>query len=108
MRLSDNGLATLREATLKDDTLKELIKVIHNGWPELKQDLQPSIRTYWPYRDELVADNNIIFKGTKAVVPKSMRTEKDTLESPRTRSMCKTSKGCHILAWYIWQVKSGT
>ena len=68
VRLSENGLDNLREATLKDDTLKELIKAIHNGWPELKQDLQPSIRTYWPYRDDLVADNNIIFKGTKIVV----------------------------------------
>ena len=31
VRLSDNGLTTLREVTLKDDTLKELTKVIHNG-----------------------------------------------------------------------------
>ena len=59
VRLSENGLVNLRQATLKDDTLTELTKVIHNGWPKLKQDIQPSIRTYWPYRDKLVANNNI-------------------------------------------------
>ena len=74
VRLSEKGLTELREATRNDNTLKDLAKVIHRGWPELKQDIQPSIRTYWPYRDELIADNNIIFKGSKVVIPESMRS----------------------------------
>ena len=74
VRLSEKGLTELREATRNDNTLKDLAKAIHRGWPELKQDIQPSIRTYWPYRDELIADNNIIFKGSKVVIPESMRS----------------------------------
>ena len=74
VRLSEKGLTELREATRNDNTLKDLAKVIHRGWPELKQDIQPSIRTYWPYRDELIADNNIIFKESKIVIRESMRS----------------------------------
>ena len=74
VRLSVQGLANLREATSQDDTLTELTKVIRQGWPDLKQKVPSSIRAFWPFRDELVVDNRIIFKGTKVVIPKSMRT----------------------------------
>jgi len=73
VRLSENGLARLREATAKDSTLSELDTVIHQGWPDLKQNVPLSIRAFWPYRDELVVDGKIIFKGTKVVVPKALR-----------------------------------
>ena len=72
--LSVQGLANLREATSQDDTLTELTNVIRQGWPDLKQKVPLSIRAFWPFRDELVVDNRIIFKGTKVVIPKSMRT----------------------------------
>jgi len=43
-----------RKAILRDATLREITKVIYNGWLE---DIQPSIKTYWPNRDELIPDN---------------------------------------------------
>ena len=63
--LSAKGIADLR---------KELAKVIRQGWPDLKQNVPLSIRAFWPFRDEMVVDNSIIFKGTEVVIPKSMRT----------------------------------
>ena len=39
VRLSEDGLATIRKATLQDDTLTELTKVIYQGWPDLKQNI---------------------------------------------------------------------
>ena len=53
-RLSENGLAKLREATAKDNTLGELTKVIQQGWSELKHKALLFVRGFWPYRDELV------------------------------------------------------
>ena len=73
MWLSKNGLVSLREATLKDEALSMLATAIHQGCPEFKQNVPLSIRTYWPYRDELVVDTSIIYKGTKVLIPKSMR-----------------------------------
>ena len=67
-RLSAQGLETIREATIQDDTLKELATTIQQGWPDLKKNVPMSIRAFWPYRDELVVDNSIVFKGTKVVM----------------------------------------
>ena len=72
VRLSAQGLENIREATSQDDTLNELAKIIQQGWPDLKQNVPMSIRAFWPYRDELVVDNNVVFKGTKVVILKSM------------------------------------
>ena len=73
VRLSEDGLAKLRETTTKDNTLSELAKLIHQGWPESKINVPLSIRAFWPYGDELVVDRNIVFKGTKVVISKAMQ-----------------------------------
>ena len=65
LSLDLQGLANLREATIKDDSMSELAKVIQQGWPDLKQNVPLSIRAFWPFRNELVGDNGIIFKGKK-------------------------------------------
>jgi len=72
MRWSEKGLQTIREASHNDWTPMELAKVIHQGWPEHKRDVQPSLRTCWSYRDKLVTYNNIIFKGPKVVIPEQL------------------------------------
>ena len=74
VRMSEKGLETIREASHNDNALTELAKVIHQGWQEHKRDVQPSLRMYWPYRDKLVTYNNIIFKGSKVVIPERLRS----------------------------------
>ena len=39
-----------------------------------KRDVQPSLRMHWPYRDELVTYNNIIFKGSKVIIPERLHS----------------------------------
>ena len=73
VRLSVKGLTILREATIQDNTLSELTRIVRQGWPDLKPNVPLAIRAFWPYRDELVVDNGMVFKGTKVVIPKSMR-----------------------------------
>ena len=73
VRLSEKGLAEIKVATQQDASLQELSTVILTGWPEHKNDLSLSIRAYWPFRDELTVHNNIIYKGTKILIPKSMQ-----------------------------------
>ena len=62
-------IVDLRKATIQDDTLSELAKVIRHGWPNHKQNVPMSIRAFWPFREELVVDTSIIFKGTQVCVP---------------------------------------
>ena len=39
VRLSEKELETIREASRNDDTLMELAKVIHQGWPDHKRNV---------------------------------------------------------------------
>ena len=64
VHLSAQGIANLRKATIQDDTLSELARIIRQTWPDLKQNV-PFVQAFWPYRDELVVDNSIIFKAQK-------------------------------------------
>ena len=60
---------------MEDRILATLGDIIIQGWPTDKQELPTEIKQYWPYRDELVAHNGIIYRGTRVVIPTSMRQE---------------------------------
>ena len=63
----------LVEETLKDKTLQELLGVIREGWPDNKQQCPHSVREYWNVRSELSEAKGLILKGSKIVVPATMR-----------------------------------
>ena len=55
--------------------MQALQKVIRNGLPEIKNDLPHDITPYFNNRDELSAQDGIVFKGDRCVVHKSLRPE---------------------------------
>jgi len=59
----------LIEETNKDEELQKLRKKIEQGWQS------PDMRSYFHFRDELAILNGVILKGTRIVVPKSLRAE---------------------------------
>ncbi|XP_042148029.1 uncharacterized protein K02A2.6-like [Ixodes scapularis] len=72
----------IRKATLKDDNLQKLAMVILAGWPQDRNNIPPEIRMYFPFRDELVVEDGIVYKGQRLVVPKALRREmKEKLHS---------------------------
>ena len=55
--------------------LIRLKEIILKGWPEIKQDIDPSIMTFWNYRDELSYLDGLLLKGERIIIPKSMQVE---------------------------------
>jgi hypothetical protein len=53
----------------------DLIRVIQQGWPTSKTELSKSLQLFWNFRDQLVVEDGVIFKGTKIVLPKTMKME---------------------------------
>ena len=49
--------------------------VIMTGWPDDKVKVLLCIREYWPYWDELTTQNGLAFRGTRIIIPSSMRAE---------------------------------
>ncbi|XP_040356411.1 uncharacterized protein K02A2.6-like [Ixodes scapularis] len=72
----------IRNATLRDETLQKLTAVILTGWPQERHNVAPEIRMYFPFRDELVVEDDIVYKGQRLVIPKALRGEiKEKLHS---------------------------
>ena len=63
----------IRQALEKDGSTRTLKQTILQGWPDQKKKCHQDIREYWAYRDELSVIDDLVFKGTKIVVPSGMR-----------------------------------
>ena len=61
--------AEIKKATDGNQTsnlLKEIIKI---GWPQVKAEVSRDIQAYFPFREELITQNGLIYKGERIVVP---------------------------------------
>ena len=73
--VTDQRLVQIRQETNKDASLQTLMTLISAGWPNDKLQSPLCVREYWPYRDELSTQNGLVFRGTRIIIPHSMRTE---------------------------------
>ena len=75
VQFSTQKLNELRRETRDDNELLGLLKVIADDWPNRQRDLHPQLRAFWPFRDELVADDGIVLKGNQIIMPSSLHAE---------------------------------
>lgn len=47
--------------------------MILNGWPNQRESLPTDLRQYFNVRDEFAAQDGVIFKGPKCIIPMSLR-----------------------------------
>lgn len=73
--ISDGKMIEIEKATLSDPQFVILKSVILEGWPLTRSDCPIEIRNFWNHRDELTVVGNIIFKGSKVVIPGSLRPQ---------------------------------
>lgn len=66
---------TVQEATEADGEIVLLKTGIQAGWPDTKDEVPHSIQGYFHFRDELSAQDGLVLKGERLVVPKSLREE---------------------------------
>ncbi|UYV69971.1 K02A2.6-like, partial [Cordylochernes scorpioides] len=62
----------LQALTKEDQELQELKHLILYGWPNYKSAVPESCKKYWPYRDELSTNEDLIFKGSRVFIPLSV------------------------------------
>ena len=74
VQFSQSRLSELREATATDQALSELMRYTVSGFPERIRDLPRTLHQYWSYRDEISAENGILLKGERVIIPSSLRS----------------------------------
>ena len=65
----------LQQETWRDPTLRSLLQVVTNGWPDTIREVPTEVRTFWPYRDEIGVSNGVLFKGNQVIIPTELRQD---------------------------------
>ena len=80
--------------------MQTLAKVVQKGWPDTRNEVPVSIRSYWEFMDENTTGWLDIQRGTSGYTTKDAKANvsKGSCKPPRPRGIHKTSKGCDILA----------
>jgi hypothetical protein len=55
--------------TSTDTTLQKLKIYISNGWPQQRSQVAQECKEFWNYKEELVLEDGLIFKGERMVIP---------------------------------------
>ena len=71
--VTDERIQMIQEETQKDPTMQTLLNVVMQGWPSDKADVPLCIQDYWLYRDELAAQDGLALRGTRIIIPSSLR-----------------------------------
>ena len=73
--VSQEIMSRIRHESENDTVLIRPKEIILKGWPEIKQDRDPSIMSFWNYRDELSYLDGLLLKSERIIIPKAMRVE---------------------------------
>ena len=60
-------------ATPDDTTSGLLMQAVVNRWTDARKDCHPLLVDYWTYREEISAENGLLFKGHRPIVPEKLR-----------------------------------
>ena len=75
LSVSQEGLVRVQKATEQDKEMPELKNLIQKGWPEDISLVPKSLRCYYSFREELICQEGLIFKGERLDIPKVLREE---------------------------------
>ena len=71
--VSSTEIESIHEESTKDPTLNLLRHYIHMGWPIDRRMLPHELHTFWNYREDLSMENGLITKGTRLLIPSTLR-----------------------------------
>ena len=73
--VSESRWQQLTKASAEDLVLSELRRVIQHGWPDLKSDVPEAVHPYFDFRDQLIVQGDLVFRGQQLLVPACLRKE---------------------------------
>ena len=78
-------LQKIKQATADDEVMNLLLETIIYGWPETKDEVPSQLLPYFNSRSEFSAQDGLIFKGERVVIPSALRDEiKKAIHSSHT------------------------
>jgi len=75
LNASPMRIKSIKEETAKDELLQQLARTIYQGWPEQRVNCPPTLVQFWNYRDELYVEDGMVIKGSRILVPETLKPE---------------------------------
>ena len=75
VQISDQKLQEFRESTARDPALQCLKQAVLHGWPECSYNAPSEIKPYFAFRDEITYESQLLFKGSRLIVPINLRSD---------------------------------
>ena len=93
-------LIEFRTATANDPTLQQLISVVMDGWPSERSKVSETIKPYFPFKDEIVYCDGLLFRGNQIIVPKCLQSEMLSRIHESHQGIVKTKRRARgVLFW---------
>ena len=67
--VSQEIMSKIRHETENDMVLIKLRETVLQGWPQIKQNVDPCLREYWNFRDELSEMDGFLLKRDRLIIP---------------------------------------
>ena len=100
LSVSEPQIQEIHEETARSAILQSLKAVIMHGWTSLRENLPTELRHYFNIRDELAAQDCVIFKGPKCINPTSLRPEiKEKLHRSHTGIQGCLKRAREVVYW---------
>ena len=71
--MSEKSKSKLCAVTSKDEELSIIKSYVLDGWPKYRNLCHPLAKPYWQYKEEFSFIDGLLFRGTRLVIPKSLR-----------------------------------
>ena len=94
-------LNTLKQETVEDKSLADLMTTVKTGWPADKTNVAEGAKPYWNYYDKFCVMNGILLKGTRVIIPVTMRPEMLRIIHSSHVRIDKCKYRCYLLAWNV-------
>ena len=75
MRVSPPRLTQIEQESALDPVCADLRQVILEGWPGNIHECDPVLLPFFQFRDALIVQGNLIFRGPRLFVPSTLRKE---------------------------------
>ena len=75
LRVSRSRLAQIEQESVQDPVCTNLRQVILEGWPASIHECDPVLRPFFQFRDALIVQGNLVFRGPRLFVPSTLRKE---------------------------------
>lgn len=99
MPATPSRLEPIKTATVANPNL-QVLQYVRAGWPEYIGNVPPSIREYFPIKNELSEFNGIVTRGSRMVIPDTLRPSTLDRIHDRHQGLTKCRECTKAAVWW--------